>query len=98
MTFRSTLARCLFAVALLFGAGVPSIHADLPRPDPRPQPNPPQPQPPQPNPPPAPTPDEGESQLRPVVIATAASLGVTLLGVWVIRGQLRRRNSVGQPA
>ena len=97
MTIRGTVPRCLLAVALLFGVGVPSIHADLPRPDPRPRPNPPQPQPPQPNPPPAPDP-EGESQLRPVVIATAASLGVTLLGVWVIRGQLRRRNSVGQPA
>lgn len=87
MNLRHILRLCLLSVSLLIGVATPAVWADV---APSPRPNPPQPPPPQPNPPPGPAPDDGESQVRPVVIATAASLGVALLGVWVIRKQLRR--------
>lgn len=86
--------RWILAIALL-AVGISHAHADLPRPDPRPQPNPPQP----PQPKPFPDPDtDPNSGLRSAVVATAASLSVTLLGVWVIRKQLRCKVSTTSAA
>jgi hypothetical protein len=77
-------------VALLLGVAAPAVRSDIITPPPRPEPKPPKPQPPLP-PEPKPLPDDDDGASRSAVVAAvAASLGVTLLGVWVIRRQLRR--------
>jgi len=81
---------CLVSFSLVVGITAPAVRADIIQPKPKPQPKPPKPQPPLP---PEPTPipdDDDESVSKTVVVATAASLGVALLGVWVIRRQFRR--------
>src|SRR5437763_1689124 len=98
MKLRHVLRLCVLSVSLVIGlSAAPAVRADVLVPKPKPQPKPPKPQPPLP-PEPAPIPDDAENASRPVVIATAASLGVTLLGVWVVRRQFRRQNPVRQLA
>lgn len=96
MKRRHLICRFLLPAVLVFGlTTAPPVRADVVTPWPNPAPKPPAPQPPLP-PDPNPDPDDGESKLRSVVVASAAGVGLTLLGVWVIRRQLRRRNPVGQ--
>lgn len=96
MKRRHLICRFLLPAVLVFGlTTAPPVRADVVTPRPRPEPKPPSPQPPLP-PDPDPDPDDGGNRGRSVVIASAAGVGLTLLGVWVIRRQLRRRNPVGQ--
>ena len=91
----SRLTIWLLAVVLLVGAAT-LVRADV-APFPRPQPPPPQPTP-SPTPPPAPDPDDAEGvSPQAVVAATAASVGVTLLGVWVLRRLARPGRAAGEP-
>ncbi len=96
MPLHQLICRFFLPAVLVFGLTTPPpVRADVVPPRPRPAPKPPSPQPPLP-PDPDPDPDDGESRVRSVVVASAAGVGLTLLGVWVIRRQLRRRNPVGQ--
>jgi hypothetical protein len=86
MTLHPLLCRLLLPAMLAFGmTTTPAVRADIIIPRPRPDPKPPKPQPPlPPEPKPIPDDDDGVSRAS-VVAAVAASVGMILLGVWVVR-------------